>query len=138
MKKFLAFAAVSALLVSLASCNNDDGGPTTEFNQLKITAADLPASFTLGALEEIPITYELPDDCTRFDSFQLLTPLDTVREVVVIGARRDNGACNPTATEATETLIFQVLFDITYTFKFWQGDDAQGNPQYLEVNVPVE
>ncbi len=138
MKKILAFATISALLVALASCNNDDGGPTTEFDPIPITAVDLPASFSLGTLENISITYELPDDCTRFDSFRLLAPQDTVREVFVIGARRDNGACNPTPTQATETLVFQVLFDITYTFKFWQSNDAQGNPQYIEVQVPVE
>ena len=98
----------------------------------------MPPSFLLGELYNIPITFELPDGCTQFETFQIVTISDTEREIVVIGARKDTGACTLQITEVTETLIFQVLFDQTYTFKFWQGDDANGDPQYLEIQVPVD
>lgn len=137
MKNLLSWALALVLLVPLASCSNDDDGPETTFVKLVVTDVDMPASFQLGELYNIPITFQLPDGCTQFETFQIVTPADTEREIVVIGARRDNGACTQAITEQTETLIFQVLFDQTYTFKFWQGDDANGDPIYLEIQVPV-
>lgn len=137
MKNLLSWALALVLFLPLASCSNDDDGPETTFVKLVITDADLPASFQLGELYNIPITYQLQDGCTQFETFQIVTLSETEREIVVIGARRDNGACTQAIVEETETLIFQVLFDQTYTFKFWQGDDANGDPIYLEIQVPV-
>jgi len=137
MRKLLAWALALSLLVSLGSCSNDDDGPETTFEKLVITGVEMPPSFQLGELYNIPITFQLPDGCTRFDSFQIVTLSETEREIVVIGARESSGPCTEQITEQTETLIFQVLFDQTYTFIFWQGDDANGDPQYLEVIVPV-
>ena len=138
MKKLLSWALALSLLLPLGSCSNDDDAPETTFEKLVITGVEMPPSFQLGELYNIPITFELPDGCTQFETFQIVTISDTEREIVVIGARKDTGACTLQITEVTETLIFQVLFDQTYTFKFWQGDDANGDPQYLEIQVPVD
>ena len=137
MKNILSWAFGLALLLTLGACSNDDDGPETTFVKLVITEVDMPASFQLGEIYNIPITYQLPDGCTRFETFQIVTLSDTEREIVTIGARKDTGACTEAIVEETETLLFQVLFNQTYTFKFWQGDDANGDPIYLEVQVPV-
>ena len=137
MKNLIALTLALGLLLPLASCSNDDDGPATTFVQLIVTEVDMPVSFQLGQLYEIPITFQLPDGCTQFETFQILTPSTTEREIVVIGAKKDTGACTLQITEKTETLLFQVVFDQTYTFKFWQGEDANGDPQYLEFEVPV-
>lgn len=137
MKNFLSWFLFLSLLMPLTSCNNDDDGPQSTFVKLVITDVNMPASFTLGESYNIPITYELPDGCTQFETFQIATPSDTEREIIVIGERTDNGSCTQAVVEETETLIFQVLFDQTYRFKFWQGDDTNGNPIYLEIEVPV-
>ena len=125
------------VLLSFQSCSSDDNGPQATFDQLVVVSADLPASFTLGSLYDIPITFELPDGCTEYYSFGLTSPTQETREVAVVGIRTDDGGCTPQIREATETLVFQVQFDQTYLFRFWQGNDAQGNPQYLEIEVPV-
>lgn len=137
MRKLFAWALALSLFLPLGSCSNNDDGPETTFVKLVITGADMPPSFQLGETYAIPITFELPDGCTQFETFQIVTLSETEREIVVIGAREDSGSCTLQITEATETLIFQVVFDQVYTFKFWQGDDANGDPQYLEIQVPV-
>ncbi len=138
MKNFLAWVLFLSLLMPLSSCNNSDDSPETTFVKLIITDVDMPATFKYGERYNIPITYQLPDGCTRFETFQIVTPSEEVREIVVIGVREDTGACTQQITEETETLIFQVLFNQTYEFKFWQGDDTNGDPIYLEIQVPVE
>ncbi|MBC2839423.1 hypothetical protein [Robiginitalea sp. SC105] len=137
MKKFTLIFFLFTGLAGLVSCSSNDDGPETTFEQLVITEAGLPASFNLGELYEIPITYELPDGCTQFFTLNVGSPTQNIREVVAIGSRTDSGGCTQAVSEGTETLIFQVLFNQTYTFRFWQGDDANGNPQFLEVEVPV-
>ena len=137
MKNLFALALALVLLLPLGACSNNDDGPETTFEKLVITGVEMPPSFQVGELYNIPITFELPDGCTQFETFQIVTLSETEREIVAIGARKDTGACTLQITEATETLIFQVLFDQTYTFKFWQGDDANGDPQYLEIVVPI-
>ena len=137
MKTLFLRALALSLLLTLGACSNNDDGPKTTFEKLVITDATLPASFQLGEFYNFPITFELPDGCTQFETFQIATPSDTEREIIVIGKREDSGACTQAVTTGTETLIFQVLFDQVYTFKFWQGDDANGDPVYLEIQVPV-
>lgn len=137
MRNLFVRALFLSLLLPLGSCSNDSDGPQTTFVKLVVTEVDMPASFQYGELYNIPITFQLPDGCTRFETFQIVTPSASEREIVVIGARKDTGACTLQITEETETLIFQVLYDQTYLFKFWQGDDAEGDPIYLEIEVPV-
>jgi hypothetical protein len=137
MKNLFALALALGLLLPLGSCSNDDDGPATTFEKLIVTDVDIPASFEVGKVYEIPITFQLPDGCTQFETFQIVSPSALEREIVVIGARRDTGSCTLQITETTETLLFQVVFDQTYTFKFWQGDDANGDPIYLEIEVPI-
>lgn len=137
MRNLLAWGLALSLLLPLGSCSNDEEGPEITFVKLVVTEVDMPASFQLGEIYEIPITFQLPDGCTQFETFQVVNLSDTGREIVVIGVRKDTGACTQQITEATETLLFQVLFNQTYTFLFWQGDDTNGDPQYLEIQVPV-
>ena len=137
MRKFIAPVLFLTLMLPLSSCNNSDDSPQTTFIKLAVTEVDMPAAFIYGETYTIPITFQVPDGCTQFETFQIVTPSQSVREVVVIGAREETGPCTEAITEQTETLYFQVLFIQTYRFKFWQGDDANGDPVYLEIEVPV-
>ena len=133
---FYSFLALAGVFL-MSSCSSNDDGPETTFEQLVISEIDFPESFNLGELYEIPVTYQLPDGCTEFYQLNVGSPAQDVREIVAIGTRTDTGGCTQAITEGTETLVFQVLFDQPYTFRFYQGDDNNGDPIITEVEVPV-
>ncbi len=137
MTKYLRVFLMMLALTAWTGCSNGDDGPESTFEPLVITSAELPESFRLGELYQIPITYQLPDGCTEFHTLSMGTPSQNERDVLAIGRRVDADGCTLQVREGTETLIFQVLFDQTYIFRFWQGENADGEPQFLEIEVPV-
>lgn len=119
------------------SCDNDDNGSDVAFQRLQIVDAELPDSFDLGELYEIRATYVRPDGCTYFQGFDVYPKDTTVREVVAVGATYIDQQCTQEATEVTDRFLFRVVYDQPYTFRFYQGEDANGDPDFLEVEVPV-
>ncbi len=133
---FLIFAAFIGLL-SPISCSVDDG-ENFHFTPLRIINAELPESFVFGGSYDIEVSYIRPDDCTFFNGFDVLQVDNTTRNVVVIGSvLTDESSCNTLEEEITTSFNFSVRFTGTYTFRFWTGEDTNGEQQYLEIEVPV-
>ncbi len=135
MKKL--FFIVFALMLTLSSCIKDDG-PNFYYVPLQIESAELPDSFELNETYEIRVTFNRPDGCTSFGGFDV-TPHDlTTRNVVVIGTKRtDAEACTEAIEQESRTFNFRVIHAQTYVFRFWHGQDEDGNQEYFEVEVPV-
>ncbi|EAR02719.1 hypothetical protein FB2170_05510 [Maribacter sp. HTCC2170] len=134
------FLALCALAVSLtfSSCDLEDDGPNFHFVPLQIESVEMPESFDLEETYEIKVTYILPDGCTYYEGFDVFKDDLTTRQVVAIGSQRtDDEACTQAIREEMASFDFIVLHNQTYLFKFYQGEDADGNRQYLEVEVPV-
>lgn len=121
---------------ALDSCINDNGA-TIEFHALQITDAQLPESFALNTTYEITVTYVKPDGCTYFEGFDVAPKDSTIREVVAIGSTTIGQQCTQEETELQESFLFRVLHEQDYIFRFWQGKDADGEPIFLEMQVPV-
>lgn len=138
MKRFMRICfAVSFVLFSF-SCSLNDDGPNFHFKALQITEAEVPESFELNQTYQITVTYILPDGCTGFSGFEVADADTTIRNVVVFGTvRTDQEACTTAVTEAQASFNFLCLYDETYTFRFWQGEGADGEQEYFEVVVPV-
>lgn len=137
MKKSFFRILFAAAVLLMNSCIEDDA-PNFHFVPLQIVSADLPEFFTLNQTYQIRVTYNQPDACTSFSGFDV-TPKDvTIRNVVVIGTKRtDQETCDETPTEGVATFGFEVQHFQTYVFRFWQGENANGEQQYFEVEVPV-
>ncbi|MGB5820113.1 MAG: hypothetical protein WBG90_11570 [Saonia sp.] len=136
MKRLLFFLFIALAILSLNSCDIDDG-PNFNFVSLQIVDVEVPESFTLNETHVIKVTYLRPNGCTSFQGFDIAKPDVTVRNVVAIGAVRTDLVCTE-ETETVETSFrFIALFSDTYLFQFWTGEDADGNPEYLEIEVPV-
>lgn len=140
MKKVLMpfmFIVACSLFVS---CEVDDDSPNFYFTALTTIEADVPESFEFGKTYNIDVTYQRPNDCTFFEGFDVVQTTTTGRDVVVIGSvlTDDNRTCNDTTDEVVATLKFNVIYNEEYTFRFYAGDDAEGNATYLEYKVPVE
>ncbi|WP_411029456.1 hypothetical protein [Spongiimicrobium sp. 3-5] len=137
MKRILLFALVVLTLFAFSSCNLDDDGPNFNFVALRVLSAEVPDAFDLNETHKITVTYSLPDGCTTFRGFEIDNPDTTTRNVVVIGSQRTDLVCTQLTDTVEASFDFTVLFSDTYLFRFWTGEDENGEQQYLEIEVPV-
>lgn len=137
MKRYFILLLTALSFVGNTSCSVDDG-TNFHFTPLRIVSAELPESFNFGETYDIPVTYIRPDDCTFFNGFDVVQADNTTRNVVVIGSvLTDEENCTDLAEETTTSFSFSVRFTGTYLFRFWTGEDENGQQQYIEVEVPV-
>jgi hypothetical protein len=134
--KFMLLAIVVAFIYN--SCSIDDDGANFHFTALEIVDADVPESFNLNETYVISVRFLKPDSCTYYEGFDVIKDSLTVRNVVAIGAvRTDFSTCTEEITEQTASFNFKVIYSDPYTFKFYKGENSDGEPEYLEVVVPV-
>lgn len=142
MKKYFFVVLIAAAFLGLNSCNNNDDsdGIQVEFKKLAIVKTELPEFFELGKTYEIRATYVRPDGCTYFQGFKVTAENTTIRVVEAIGAKYINTGelCTEDAVEVPDSFLFQVIYNQPYTFRFWKGVDANGQPIYSEVIVPMK
>ncbi|GAB5473265.1 MAG: hypothetical protein Mars2KO_13640 [Maribacter sp.] len=138
MKRFMRICFAVSFVLFIFSCSLNDDGPNFHFKALQITEAEVPESFELNQTYQITVTYILPDGCTSFSGFEVADTDTTIRNVVVFGTvRTDQEGCTTAITETQATFNFKCLYDQPYTFRFWQGEGADGAQEYFEVVVPV-
>lgn len=136
--KRLIFTFFVAIALSTSGCTLDDSEPNFHFSPLRILSADMPDFFELNQSYEITVMYQLPDACTGFRGFEVSQSDLTTRNVVVFGTVQTDGqACPQVVKEAEASFTFNCQYDEPYLFRFWQGEDANGDQQYLEIEVPV-
>lgn len=125
------------LVLGMTSCKLEDDGVNFRFVALQIVSADLPESFTLNETYEIKVRYLRPSACVYFEGFDITSEDTTTRNVVAIGTDFYEQTCTQAVEELEATFNFICLYEQTYLFKFWTGEDENGNQQYLEIEVPV-
>ena len=138
MKKFIPILLLVIISNGFNSCSTDDNnGINVQFKKLNIVQVHVPEKFDFGSTYEIQATFVRPDGCTYFQGFDVY-PTDTAdREVISVGARYEDQACTQQIIEVTESFLFKVVHNQTYTFRFYSGQDEGGNPEYIERQVPV-
>lgn len=133
---FVLFLAVLSLFFQ--GCNLNDDGDEFHYTAMRITAADVPESFDLYSTYDITVSYVRPDNCTTFESFSVPPQQElTTREIFAVGLVTEKDNCQNTNDTLTASFRFEVIYDQPYLFRFFSGDDANGNPQYLEFEIPV-
>ncbi len=138
MKRIFNIVFLGVLILTSQGCELDDD-QNFHFVSLRIIEAELPESFELNRIHTIQVTYERPNGCIFFEGFDVFPEGNTTRNVVAIGSEINDGdtACTQAIEEVEASFQFEVLFTETYTFRFYNGDDAGGNPIYLEYEVQV-
>ena len=136
--KRLGFLLTIASVFILYSCNKDDDKKSVTFNKLQIVEAELPDTFRLGASYQVWVTYMRPNNCTYFQGFDVYSDTVSSRTVTAIGAYYTDQVCEQEAVEVTDFFVFKVIYDQTYKFRFWKGEDDAGKPEFLEIEVPVK
>jgi len=133
MKKLL----VLCLALIFASCSVDDDSTNYSFEVLPVESVDIPDEFTLGEVYPITVSYFKPSTCHAFREFYYLKE-NNERTVAPIDYVFEKNNCQDLNDELIEeTFNFIVTSNGSYIFKFWQGEDANGEDQYLTIEVPV-
>ncbi|MDX1363461.1 hypothetical protein [Arenibacter latericius] len=137
MKRTL-FLLVVVISSVLTSCSDDDG-VNYYFKALEVKSVEMPETFEYGNIYKIKVTYVRPDNCTYFEGFDVVKDDLTTRKVVAVGTviEDDNVQCIEKLEEVTTSFKFEVLYNQPYLFKFWTGEDENGDSEYLEFTVPV-
>ncbi len=134
MKKLLVLCVT---LILFASCSVDDDSTNFSFEVLPVESVDIPDEFTLGQVYPITVSYIKPSNCHVFREFYYLKENNerTVAPIDYVFERND--CIDLTDVLVEETFNFIVTSNGSYIFKFWQGEDATGEDQYLTIEVPV-
>ena len=136
MKHFITLFLFALLIVG---CNDDDDNNYHDHHleYIGVVSAELPDEFTYGLTHEIYITIELPNSCYfhygQYDYFYE----GTTRLIYPIVHIDDDVSCTQNITETTFSIPVHALQDEPYIFKFYQGEDANGEDMYLTIEVPV-
>jgi hypothetical protein len=122
----------------LGSCSLDnDDSNDFYYEILPIESVDIPTEFTLGETYEITVSYLRPSGCYIFNEFYYTSELNQ-RTVAVINTVYPNRDCQTLENELVDVSFnFIVTSNGTYIFRFWQGEDENGNDTYFIVEVPV-
>lgn len=137
MKRLL----VLCFALLLASCSLDDDGTNFSFEVLPVESVDIPTEFQLGMTYPITVSYFRPSTCHSFKEFYYLRE-NNVRTVAPINYLFERETGQNSCTDLQDNLVeatfnFVVTSNGSYIFKFWQGEDNDGNDKYLTIEVPV-
>ena len=130
---------IVGLAISVSSCSSDDDNNYHEYHleYSNVISTELPEEFVYGRTYRVNVTIELPDSCyfyyNQYDYFYE----GTSRLIYPIVHVDDGISCTPNIRETTFTIPVTALQSEPYIFKFYQGEDADGQDMFLTIEVPV-
>lgn len=125
------------LLLALTACNVDDDA-NFNYELVPVQNATFPETFVFGSTYEIPVEFIRPTACHFFADFSFSKIDETTRRMGVVNSVFTDQDCADLTDSTSEmSFNFMVLYDGTYTFEFWNGEDANGEDQYIVFEVPV-
>ena len=126
-----------ALVFVFNACSVDDGNDFL-FELLPVESVDIPTEFTMGETYQIKMYYRRPTTCHSFNTIYYDKDLN-VRTIAIESAVRQASYCETlTENNLVEcSFNFLVTSNGSYIFKFYQGQDEQGNNIFLQYEVPV-
>ena len=135
MKKILIYGFTILLFFS---CSIDDDSNNYSLEILPVESVDIPDEFELGQTYPITVHYFRPTTCHAFREFYYVKE-NNIRTVAPINyVFEEDNNCTDLENDLVEaTFNFIVTSNGSYIFKFWQGEDTNGEDQYLTIEVPV-
>ncbi len=139
MKKILVLLGIVWLI---ASCSMDEDNLRFQVEFIPVISVEAPEYMQPGHTYEFKVKYSRPTDCYYFDGFYH-EPDGNAHIIAIQALVIQDAECLPIETLVPEEGIFQISCATDYTassylFKFYQGDDEQGEPKYLDMEIPVQ
>ena len=122
-------------VITFVSCSDDDSY-SYHYELLAVEDAEVPEEFVYGEIYELRVKYKVPDDC--YVASEILYEYDgPARNIAVLSLVLDKDLCEPLDLEDYLSVRVHALQTSPYIFRFWQGEDENGDPIYLVKEVPV-
>lgn len=140
MKRMFAILCATVVVLSFTACSLDDDRVNFQYVPLEILSASVPDTFEFGQVYEISVSLLRPNECTLsegFDVHRSSNDTTNIRTVSAIGILLDEDECPEINQEVEDSFQFEVVYSQPYLFRFYTGDDSEGNPEFLEIRVPV-
>lgn len=131
------FASILIILITF-SCNISDDSTNVYYEFVPIVSVDMSDELILNEIYEVNVVYERPTDCHLFHNIYYNPESTFERTVAIISSVYDNGNC-----ESIDDSTFEVSFNFkptntgTYIFQFWQGENENGEGEFLTLEVTV-
>ena len=138
MKKTLLFSFIFMLTFSCSLDNDNELNVYSEF--VPIQSASFPDYFEFGQIYQITYNYLRPSTCYSFRDLYYLKE-DNTRTIAVIAHVLISDNCEPLVDENIEgSFDFKVNEQTgsTYFFKFWQGEDQDGEDIFVTYEIRVQ
>ncbi len=135
MKKI---ALLLLTVFALNSCSLEGTEPNYYLEVLPVESFTVPESFDMNGSYEIKVKYKRPSDCHYYEGIYYEKDGDTRIFGVQTRVLNDND-CLPLNEEPIEVKFNFVCTPgyTRYVFKFYKGEDANGNNIFEEVEIPV-
>ncbi|WP_149273877.1 hypothetical protein [Pareuzebyella sediminis] len=140
MKRMYSILFGAVLTLFFGSCSLDDDRVNFQYVPLEILSASVPDTFEFGQVYEINVNLLRPNECTLSEGFDVHRSANdsmNIRTVSAIGILLDEDDCPEINQEVEDSFQFEVVYSKPYLFRFYTGDDSEGNPEFLEIEVPV-
>lgn len=136
MKKLI---TILGLFFIISSCSVDTGERYV-YQYVPIENVDIPDEFRIGETYPITMHYRLPTTCDFYSNMVYQKDLNVRTIAIQSGTIQGNSNCQTTPIDrplSQTTFNFKVTNNGSYIFKFWQGQNDQGDNIFIEVEVPV-
>ncbi|TDN87366.1 hypothetical protein DET49_11256 [Salegentibacter sp. 24] len=141
-------ALLMVVALSLYSCSTEDDGPNVNFAVAEITDTDLPEFFEIGESYDLEVTYQLPNACHDFYTFDVNQYKDEendstfVIEIAALTSYDANLTECPEDGEISDSRTIRNLRIMsedynTYQFKLLTGIDENEEGEFLIIDVPI-
>jgi hypothetical protein len=135
MKNFISLSLIAFLVVGCST--DDDNYHDFSLEYVSAVSADVPDEFIYGQTYRINVTIELPNSCYFYYNQYDYRYEGTSRLIYPIGHVDEGIPCTPNSRETTFSIPVRALQQEPYIFKFYQGEDADGEDVFLTIEVPV-
>ena len=123
-----------SLFFILSSCEVDQ--ENVSMVTLPVESVEMPAVFELGETYPIIMRYHRPSSCHL--PYGIYYEKDLNVRICAVNNIVREGNCNQLDEYLVEeSFNFHVTNTGNYIFKFWTGEDVDGNDTFLEFDVPV-
>ena len=130
------FFALSLVFFFTGCSVDDEPTPKLVYELVPIISTNLPEEFTSGETYDLRFTYSLPSSCHNYKG-STVEELDGGIGIGVIAYYNANKDCNEMTRTVDTGIQFVAGKEEFYIFKFWQGQNEQGENQFFTVQIPV-
>lgn len=137
MKKIYWLGILMISSVFCFSCLNDERVDNVYYSVTPIDSVQIGAVNRVGELTEIKTFYTRRNSCEDFFDYDYFA-FDTERRVTIVTVTVKNDQCEVVQEADAWVLKFIPQHSGEYHFKFWNGNDENNKPIYLEEIINIQ